>query len=157
MSPLAVSRLLLVFDYMVHLLSGEISHFKKLLEQVRVCVCVRVCMCVCVHACVCTCALCTTSPFTFYLHIIIKVDKNIFKRTQATLQSSTSTVPDHFSSPLEANYRAVLSKVCTKKSTEDDSNKKQKNKKTEQKPSVIDGKYLIIEMYMLKYSQARLA
>ena len=69
-----------------------------------------------------------------------------------TSQSSTSAVPDHFSSPLEANYRAVLSKVCTKKSTEDDSNKKQKNKKTEQKPSVIDGKYLIIEMYTLKYS-----
>lgn len=36
-SALAVSRLLLVFDYMVHLLSGErnSSHFKKLLEQVR--------------------------------------------------------------------------------------------------------------------------
>ena len=36
-SSLAVSRLLLVFDYMVHLLSGErnSSHFKKLLEQVR--------------------------------------------------------------------------------------------------------------------------
>lgn len=67
-----------------------------------------------------------------------KVDKNIFKRTQTTLQSSTA-IPDHYSSPLEANYRAVLSKVCTKKATEDDSNKKQKNKKTEQKPSVIDG------------------
>lgn len=73
------------------------------------------------------------------MHIIIKVDKNIFKKTQATSQSSP-VVPDHFSSPLEANYRAVLSKVCTKKSSEDDSNKKQKNKKTEQKPSVIDGK-----------------
>ena len=34
-SALAVSRLLLVFDYMVHLLSGESLHFKKLLQQVR--------------------------------------------------------------------------------------------------------------------------
>lgn len=34
-STLAVSRLLLVFDYMVHLLSGESLHFKKLLQQVR--------------------------------------------------------------------------------------------------------------------------
>ena len=39
-STLAVSRLLMVFDYMVHLLSGERNslHFKKLLEQVRICV-----------------------------------------------------------------------------------------------------------------------
>ena len=39
-SALAVSRLLIVFDYMVHLLSGERNsvHFKKLLEQVRICV-----------------------------------------------------------------------------------------------------------------------
>ena len=74
----------------------------------------------------------------FVISLTPKVDKNIFKRTQTTLQSSAA-IPDHYSSPLEANYRAVLSKVCTKKATEDDTNKKQKNKKTEQKPSVIDG------------------
>ena len=72
----------------------------------------------------------------------LKVDKNIFKRTQTASQSTTSqstaSIPDHYSSPLEANYRAVLSKACTKK-VEDDSNKKQKNKKVEQKSSVIDG------------------
>ena len=82
-----------------------------------------------------------------FIILLIKIDKNIFKRTQATSQSSTPAVPDHFSSPLEANYRAVLSKVCTKKPTEEDTNKKQKNKKTEQKPSIIDGKYCI-EVYV---------
>jgi len=38
-SPLAVSRLLLVFDYMVNMMSGEkSSHFEVLLQQVRLCV-----------------------------------------------------------------------------------------------------------------------
>ena len=71
------------------------------------------------------------------MYFYSKVDKNIFKRTRTS--QSSPTIPDHHSSPLEANYRAVLSKACTKKAAEDDSNKKQKNKKTEQKPSVIDG------------------
>ena len=112
-----MSRLLLVFDYMVHLLSGErnSSHFKKLLEQVRT----------------------VSLKHMFVIFLTPKVDKNIFKRTQTTLQSSAA-IPDHYSSPLEANYRVVLSKVCTKKA-EDDANKKQKNKKPEQKPTVIDG------------------
>ena len=78
----------------------------------------------------------------FCVLLCIKVDKNIFKRVQSTAQASP-VIPDHFASPLEANYRAVLSKVCTKKLTEDDSNKKQKNKKPEQKPEVIDGNDLI--------------
>ena len=80
-----------------------------------------------------------------------KVDKNIFKRTQSTSQAAP-VVPDHFSSTLEVNYQAVLSKVCTKKPAENDSNKKQKNKKTEQKHDVIDGNDIILYLQLSCYS-----
>ena len=130
-SLLAVSRLLLVFDYTYgalvvwwkelltfHSLTSQTVFFRFRLSCARLVRTVRI------------------SKSTCLLYFLPQRLTRTLKRTQATLQSSAA-IPDHYSSPLEASYRAL--RLVLRRQLK---MKKQKNKKTEQKPNVIDGNYI---------------
>jgi len=77
-------------------------------------------------------------------HFLIhqQVNKNIFKAAPSFSHTGSSSSPECLPSTLEVNYRTILSKLCSKKGTDEEGNKKQKNKKAEPKADILDGKHV---------------
>jgi hypothetical protein len=63
-----VCRKYILYIYTMHTDTPLRDPLRRLVEEIRVCTCVRLCVCVCVCACVCVCVCYTNITFTYDAH-----------------------------------------------------------------------------------------